>query len=756
MQQWIVMEQGYAPDRVELLGSKFTMGNGYFGVRGTLEEHGKKQLTAVTMSQIYDDSGNGWREIVNAPNPLYMRLYETGEEITGNADRVLEHVQSADLQHGIHARSTVFSLGNSGKLTLDARRFADINDEHRMVMRYALSADTHAEIELKAAIDLDIWELNGPHFENWDVKQQGNTITVYAKTREMGYGVAVAQTLRLSGNIVLSTCEGSERSYKLVLDKDEPVVVEVHAALCKSADCADPEAEAYRISAESANAGFDALEKQQAAAWEARWKDFDVEITGDDRARIALRHSIYLLTISAPFRTKGVAIPARGLSGQVYKGGMFWDTEMYFLQMFLHCAPEVARNLVMYRIINLQGAKDKAKEEGYTGAFYPWESQETGQEGCTYYNLTDIFTNRPVRTYFRDKQVHISAAVAHGILAYLETTSDESLLLEGGAETLLECAEFLFSYSHAKPAKDYRIELLDVTGPDEYHERVNNNAYTNWMTRRTAKGALTALENLKAHHPDAYAALEKSVEDFGDKLNHCRILAEKIYIPQPRESDGVIPQYDSFFAQEDCTLEELRSRIITPNEYLGSPTGLAVNTQIAKQADIVLLLTIADEYSDEIKRANWEYYEKRCEHGSSLSTCVYALLAAQLGNADWAYRYFLKAAELDLSGNYKLYLGPLYIGGTHPAANGGSWMVAVQGFGGLRLGNGYAQIDPFLPSEWKGLKYAFQYEGMHFSCAITEEKIMVTAAEDNKKAFAIRSGAEEKLCAPGQCIVFER
>lgn len=188
---------------------------------------------------------------------------------------------------------------------------------------------------------------------------------------------------------------------------------------------------ALKYSREAAALGYEALLKEHAENWERKWERSDVVIHGDEEAQAALRYSLYQLHIISPGHSEKLSIPARGLSGQVYKGAVFWDTEMFMLPFYLHTQPEIARNLLMYRVHTLDGARRKAAEYGYEGAFYAWESQETGDDACTLFNVNDVFTGRPLRTYFRDKQVHISADVAYGIWQYYLFTGDGSLLLEG-------------------------------------------------------------------------------------------------------------------------------------------------------------------------------------------------------------------------------------------------------------------------------------------------------------------------------------
>ena len=184
------------------------------------------------------------------------------------------------------------------------------------------------------------------------------------------------------------------------------------------------------------------LKDEHKAEWDKIWDISHIHIDGDDEAEYALNYSIYHLNCIAPRNMKGKSIPARGLSGQVYKGAVFWDTEMFMIDYYIHTAPEVAKTLLQYRIDTLDGARTKAKGYGLDGAYYAWESQEGGYEGCSDYNVTDVFTNRPMRTHFRDKQYHVSAAIVYGLMKYINATGDYDILNEGAMEMVIECAKF--------------------------------------------------------------------------------------------------------------------------------------------------------------------------------------------------------------------------------------------------------------------------------------------------------------------------
>ena len=442
-------------------------------------------------------------------------------------------------------------------------------------------------------------------------------------------------------------------------------------------------------------------------------------IEGDPEAQRAARYSVYHLLTLAPRHGEGASIAARGLSGQTYKGAVFWDTEMFLLPFYLYTDPDVARRLVAYRVKTLPGARRKAREYGFRGAFYAWESQETGDDACSDYNVTDVFSGRPMRTFFRDKQVHISADVAFAVWQVYSVLEDESVLLGGGAEVILECARFFYSYACYKPERG-RFEIHDVIGPDEYHERVNNNAFTSRMALSTLEAAHRCVERLRKTHPEKLRAL---LEQLGieKELPGFEAMRRSLFVPQPDPETGLIEQFDGYFRLEDCTLGEVRSRLLDPKEYWGGQSGVASGTQIIKQADVLFLLWLfRAEFSRDVLRANWRYYEPRTEHGSSLSPCVYALTACETGNPDWGYPYFLQSASIDLKGGGKQFAGSVYIGGSHPAASGGAWMVAAFGFAGLRFENGAPAVSPRLPRQWDRLEFPLFYRGERYRISITK------------------------------------
>ena len=662
--RWTYCVPEFRPDEIVLNGNRFMLGNGYMGVRGTLEEHGKEEFAGCLLNGVYDQAPGKWREPVNAPNGLYTTVEGSGE--------ILSHEQILDLRHGILSRKTKYENAD-----VTAERFVSMDDVHLICLNYS------ATVPVQTSIDSDVWDINGPHFQI--VEEREDHILV--KTKEQGILIAVGTETEWTGANAFNK----------------------YVSVYTSLDCSDPLEAARESGRRAKETGYEKLRAAHAARWDKIWQSCDVQIEGDDEAQFALRYSLYQLQLAAPRHSDRVSIPARGLSGQVYKGAVFWDTEMFMTPVFTLTDPAVARNLILYRVHTLDGARRKATEYGFKGAFFAWESQETGDDACSLFNVNDVFTGRPMRTHFRDKQIHVSADIVYAVRNYIDQTGDESILADGADEVIAECARFLCSCAYLKKDKA-RYELLDVVGPDEYHERVHNNAYTN----RMAQFALETAVRILGEDPRFSAEIEGWKET-----------AKELYIPQPRD-DGIIPQFDDYSKLEDIPLEELKKRVLHPNEYFGGGNGLATTTKIIKQADVVLMLHLfPDDWPEEIVRKNWEYYEPRTEHGSSLSACAYAMVAARIGKPDWAYTYFMKTATVDLTGKSKQFAGDLYIGGTHPAANGGAWMSAVFGFAGLQANADGITVSPSLPSHWKAMSFSIGHHGRRHDVKVTHDSAMV-------------------------------
>ncbi len=735
-------------------GNIYQIANGYMGYRGTLDEFGPDELVGITLAGIYDRVGDAWREPVNAPNGGFTKVTLDGKDISALATRIKKHRQSLNLANAVFERETDFK--SRGKiLKIKSTRFLSADQPNSGAIKYSLTVDKAARVRIHTGIDYNIWDLNGPHLLKLTAKIQNGILLVQGITGETAKKVAVAEAIDLDFGSETQETRGNKnlRVIKLDAEANKTYTFYKYFAVYTENDPVKTSVEEAAIKKvqEAKGCGYDECLNRHNAQWAKKWDYCDVTIEGDDDAQQALRYSLFQLLIAAPIQGSANSIPARALSGQVYKGAIFWDTEMFMFPFFLYTCPGKAVELLRYRIKTLEGARRKAKTEGtgYRGAFYAWESQESGDDACTYFNIGDPLTKRNLRTHFRDKQVHISGDVAIAMWEYFKITGDDSLLLEGGAEVILECARFYYSYAYFKKDKN-RYEILDVVGPDEYHERVNNNAFTSMVAKTTFEIANATVNYLKQKYPGRFKALAKKI-DIAGELPLFVEAADLLYVPPPDEKTGVIEQFDAYYQLKETTIEALKAGMVHPDEYLGAGQGLAVPTRVIKQADVVMMLNqFKDRYSDKIKKANWEYYEPRTEHGSSLSACAYAMVAADIGKLDRAYRYFLQTAKIDIEARYKTYVGTIFIGGSHPAANGGAWMTAVLGFGGVKANAEEVAINPKLYKKWKALRFKLAYKGDRFSVRITQKDVAIVPDALNKSDHAFRVAGQSIVCRPGK------
>ncbi len=708
---WEVTQEGFDVDQAAELGNRFLCGNGYLGVRGTLEEYGREQLAAVNLAGIYHRQGEGWREPLNAPNPFHIQTSFDGVSLSTLDTCPLSHRHGINFRHGIQMRDTVFAAGGK-KAAVFSRRFASLPDVHLLAMRYSVRPDADGPLTIAWTIDSGVWDIHGPHYSDITTQYENGRLTVCA-------GTNTGDMVSVSGQCVASfpahvSLENNLISFSTYAKAGETYSLSMVVSIYTTKDAPVPQ----KVAKERLLPEYDDALSSHIAAWEALWEHAQVVIEGDEAAETALNYSMYHLLCIAPRHRDDLSVAARGLSGQTYKGAVFWDTEMFMLDFYLACLPQAAKSAVNYRIQTLPGALEKARQYGFEGAFYAWESQEGGFDACSDYNVTDVFTGRPMRTYFRDKQVHISAAVVYGLVKYMNWTGEESLLIDGACEVIQQCARFYYSLLVKRIALD-EWELKDVIGPDEYHERVDNNAYTNEMARFVFRHAVLAAGRLKKLDEDAYLALNSKI-NFVKDLDGYAEAVQKLKGKKPDPKTGLIEQFDGYFSLEDTTVETVRSRLKHPKEYWGGAYGVASHTQVIKQADVMTMLYLfRDRYPQKAIAANYDYYEPRTEHGSSLSACMYALTACLTGRPDAAYPLFLKSARADLLGGGKEWAGLVYIGGTHPAAAGGAYMTLLNGFLGLNPAAGNLTPNPCLPGHWKRVRLQVWHRGEWHTVDVT-------------------------------------
>ena len=647
-------------------GNMFLIGNGQIGYRGTLEEYDKTLMPALNLLGVYDQYLDKWRESINMPNPFKVQI--NNQSFVYTIDKAISHKQILDINKGLHSRITKFN-----DLEIKSERFIPFTSDNKILFKYQIKAIEDIQISVKIEMDLDIYEINGPHFKQ---KEVINNDDIYFKGTTNENKELFERAVYLIDN---KRIKPNYQQTILDLDLKKGQSKTIYAIAKISLNPIEPFNWNKKL--------YQELKKQHIHDFLNKWKIASVDIIGDTKADFGIKYSIYHLLILGSIYNLN-SIPARGLSGQTYKGAIFWDTEIFLLPFYTLTNPLVARNLLTYRIRTLPKAIEKAKEFGYAGAFYAWEAQEDGRDACSLYNVTDAITNKPIRTYFKDKQIHISNDILYALFNYAKTTNDLSILDEA-IEVMKQVAYFNMSYA---TYRNEQYHFDDVIGPDEYHERVNDNAFTNYLIKYTLDLVYDYLKT-------------KGDED----VHQLKNFIDRIYLPKI-ENNLLIEQFTNYFKLEDITVNELKKRLKHQNEYLGGSQGIATPTKVIKQADVITLLALfPNQFGDDVVLKNFQYYYPYTEHGSSLSSSMYSLTAARINERELAYQMFLKSALIDLGEEQKMYAGGIYIGGTHPASAGGAYLSVLFGFCGLSFMDGKIILHPRLPKKIKQINFSLYY-----------------------------------------------
>ncbi|MDP9235220.1 MAG: glycoside hydrolase family 65, partial [Actinomycetota bacterium] len=472
------------------------------------------------------------------------------------------------------------------------------------------------------------------------------------------------------------------------------------------------------------------LRERHEAAWQERWSDSDVVVEGDPVAQRGLRFALYHLISAGNPETDRVSIGARGLTGLGYKGHVFWDTDVFMVPFFIYTHPATARALLAYRYRTLPAARARAQSYGCRGALFAWESADTGED-CTPPEIPGPGgTMIPVFT--GEQEVHIAADVALATWEYWCATGDEDFLLQMGTEIILETAKFWAS--KAWEGNDKRFHIDKVVGPDEYHENVNDNAFTNVMARWNLQRGLEVVDLVRDRYPAEWTRLGKLAGVDDNDLESWEKVALGL-VDQFDPQSLLYEEFSGFFRLEEVDVTHAAPRPFSGEEVFGWQRMRSM--QVVKQADVVMMLhLLRDGVTPEVAAANYRYYEPRTTHGSSLSAAIYGALAARAGLLDDAVAYFRMAANTDLESK-----AGFSAKGVHMATAGGLWQAAVMGFGGLVHDPDHLTLDPLLPAAWKRLKFPIRSRGAKVVVDIEPERVTVTLDGPAAIALARRPAA---------------
>lgn len=743
---WLIEETNFDFEEANFKETIFTVGNGYQGTRGSLEEGHKGELSGTYLAGVYDHHDSTVIDQVNVPTWLPLKVRVDGELLDVQTCAVVEHRRVLDLQTGVLHRDTLFQDSRGRQTRLVSARFASFADQHFFGIRLTVTPIDHSSIiTVDSALDAERYNLDrlpayqgNPKFhpevkwEKWAksrhlkvTKSDVSEDRAYIETRTLDTGISIGMAAVLEGP-PSSRFETSTRCYERVsqtlsvdCDAGERYTFDKLVAIYTSRDLNGAElATKCEAALETAQAiGLGKCMRDSAAAWRAKWDACDCTITDDTEATRALRFNIYHLLIAANENDPRANIGAKSLSGEGYKGHVFWDTEIFLLPFFIFTQPAAARALLEYRYDTMAGAIENAKMNGFKGAQYAWESADTGVE--TTPKWTADGANR---IWTGEEEIHVTACVAFGILSYVTATGDQQFMREFGAEVLYQTCRFWVSRLEWNEGQA-RYELTRVIGPDEFHEHVDNNTFTNRMAKWHLEQTAKVYSELCADGSAVHDGLCSRLKLADDEVERWSDIAAKIYVPFD-PSRNLIEQFEGYFQLEDIPITEWDENHM-PLYPEGHDHFSLNDSMLLKQPDVIMLnYLLPDEFSDEVKAANYAFYEKRTMHKSSLSPAIHAIMGIEVGDHSSAHRYFERSAYVDLVNNQGNTQD-----GMHIASAGGTWQSLVCGFGGFRVKHGQMTFKPWLPKAWSDIRFSLKWRGNDVAVTIShdESRFLLTA-----------------------------
>jgi len=703
---WIISEDIFEPKSQHHKETIFTIGNGYLSTRGAFEEGYPADSRATFVHGMFDRVPIVFTELANATDWLSLIVLLNGERFSLDTGTIESHDRHLDLRTGLLTRNIRWRSPSGYTATFKFERFASLEDEHLLCLRCQVEPEFDGTVEIRAGLNGNMDNEGIMHWRRVAQGQRDSTAFLHTRTRATNLDLALAMKLT-SAQTPLETVFWDVESFPTVsqrfnVERGKTLSIEKFVGIATSRDTSDPVSMAVEHAGKTSSweSAFEAHQQ----AWAQEWKRADVIIEGDDEAQIAVRFSIFQLLIAAPRHDERVNIGAKTLSGFGYRGHAFWDTEIFMLPVFTYTSPHIARNLLDYRFHTLPAARAKAKENGFEGSWFAWESADTGEEVTPTWVSDFKDKKKLARVWTGDLAIHISADVAYGTYQYWRVTGDDNWFCERGAELILDTASFFCSRSEWIEARN-RYEYNDVIGPDEYHDHVNNSAYTNRLAQWNLETAFSVLDWLKVNCPEKLTDLTERLSLTEARLEKWRKVAANIHLSV--KPDGLIEQFDGFFNLKDFIAADYEPRTKSMHEIYGIEA--ANEYQALKQPDVLMVqYLLHDHYSEEVIRANYNYYNLRTDHtyGSSLGPSIQAIVACMMGYPEDAYEHFIRAARADLR-DVRGNAGD----GIHGASAGGTWQAVVFGFGGLRLNaEGWETIHQ-LPKHWKRLAFKFFQHG---------------------------------------------
>ncbi len=728
--EWKIVEEKWDPERHQGSESLFSLGNGHMGQRANFEEqYSGKHLQGSYIAGVYypDKTRVGWwkngypeyfAKVLNSVNWIGVNVNIDGSPLDLAKIKVLDFYRELDMQKGVLHRSFTAEVAPGKTVKVEATRFLSMVRKEVGALRYSITPiDFDGKLKITPYLDFDVKNHDSNYDEKFWESVSENVGTqkgiVCAKTKKLDFHVAAAMRYEfmVNGNRATLYPESStldkyvKNTFESELKAGSTYTLYKYAGVVSSLNHEKSQltAVADKLASEAMRDGFETLLKEHTDNWAARWEQADIRIEGDPDAQQGIRFNIFQLTQTYTGDDSRLNIGPKGFTGEKYGGSTYWDTEAYCLPFYMASAgKEVARNLLVYRYNHLAKAIENAQKLGFTNgaALYPMVTMN-GEECHNEWEITF-------------EEIHRNGAIAYAIYNYCRYYGDNSYLGEHGLEVLIGIARFWAQRVNWSESRQ-KFVMLGVTGPNEYENNVNNNWYTNYIARWCLQYTIEAIGKVRGQSPERLKEIFGAT-NFNDveETAHWNTIIDKMHLPENEEM-GIVLQQDNYLDKEQLTANDLDESERPINQHWSWDRIL--RSCFIKQADVLQgMYFFEDHFDTETIHKNFDFYEPRTLHESSLSPCVHVVLAAGLDKMEKAYELYLRTSRLDLDDyNREVHEG------LHITSMAGTWLGVVEGFGGMRVKNDELHFNPKLPANWKSLSFKINFRGTVVECEFGKE-----------------------------------
>lgn len=759
--EWQIIEEGFDPHLNKISESIFSLGNGRMGQRANFEEsYTGETLQGNYVAGVYypDKTRVGWwkngypeyfAKVLNATNWISINITVNGEQLDLNTCKVLEFTRVLDMKLGTLTRKFVVEQSNGNVLGVEAIRFCSLVDDEAGAIKYTVTPHNFdGELKIESALDGDVknqdsnydeqfWsEISKTEVENFAI------LTMETKKTAFWISSAMFTAIHQEGKDLELAPQYQEaekfvsQQFSVNVKANQATSIYKYAVNLSSENHKkeDLEKDAIQVLKNVVAKGFEKMLTEQASAWAAKWQNGDVVIEGDVAAQQAIRFNIFQLHQTYTGEDARLNIGPKGFTGEKYGGSTYWDTEAYCLPFYLATAPQqVAENLLIYRYKHLEKAIENAEKLGFKdgAALYPMVTMN-GEECHNEWEITF-------------EEIHRNGAIAFAIFNFIRYTGENKYLAEYGLEVLIGIARFWAQRVNWSNDKEQYV-MLGVTGPNEYENNINNNWYTSIMATWCLKYTIQAIEEVNeidANRLDEI--LNKTKFDVATETKNWQHIIDNMYYASD-EKLGIFLQQDGYLDKEQVLVKDLPA-IDRPLNQKWSWDRI-LRSCFIKQADVLQgIYFFEEDYDLETIRRNYDFYEPRTVHESSLSPCVHAIIAAKLGDLDRAYEFYLRTSRLDLD-DYNNDTED----GLHITSMAGTWLSVVEGFGGMRVKDNQLHLNPVLPKNWQSYAFKIGFRKAVITVNVDAEKVTLSNESEHEVTLSL-FGSRQQLDAGGSLNV---